>query len=174
MNPATIKAIIMAVAIAAASYAGWHFRGLKADADIAALKQEHAVVIASLQSAMAKAKADAEQSARNQERSHAEQMAKVAEKHQEEISNAKAKLDRAVSDYRAGSIRLRDKFACNCSSGTGRSAEVSAATSQRDGEAGIRLLSQDVEFLLQFASEADQLADQLRQCQSVIASDRSQ
>lgn len=45
-------------------------------------------------------------------------------------------------------------------------------TSFRDGAQRVRLSESDGRFLIQFAADADQVANQLTQCQGVILSDR--
>lgn len=63
--------------------------------------------------------------------------------------------DRTIADLRNGTLRLRDRFTCP-------KASRDSATSATPEESG--LLVSDAEFLVQFAAEADTIADERNQC----------
>lgn len=63
--------------------------------------------------------------------------------------------DRTIADLRNGTLRLRDRFTCP-------KASRDSAPSAPAEESG--LLVSDAEFLIQFAAEADTIADERNQC----------
>lgn len=63
--------------------------------------------------------------------------------------------DRTIADLRDGTLRLRDRFTCPKASRD----PAASAPSQEPG-----LLQSDAEFLVRFADEADQIADERNQC----------
>lgn len=109
---------------------------------------------------------------RDQDRANIERMADIDQQHQKAIENEKAIADRTIADLRSGAIRLRDKFAANEFIAAGGIAAPGTCTGCRDAAASIRLQSEDAGFLVRLASEADQVADQLRACQAVVVADR--
>ena len=62
---------------------------------------------------------------------------------------------RTIADLRNGTLRLRDRFTCPKVSGD----SAASATPEESG-----LLVSDAEFLVQFAAEADTIADERNQC----------
>jgi hypothetical protein len=110
--------------------------------------------------------------ARTEEREHADRLAAVSIKYQEDIRNEKRKAAVVIADLRAGIIRLRDPAAVQArGSGTG---ETSATSGRRDGHAGGELSPELAEFLVAEASRADEVARQLDACQAVVRADRGE
>lgn len=105
---------------------------------------------------------------------HARQanIAAIDAQHQQDIANEKINSDRIIADLRSGAIRLRDKF--SATSGASAGLPGAAANAGLDHAAqGIQLQDEDAGFLIRFASDADQVADQLRACQAVVRADRA-
>jgi hypothetical protein len=59
-----------------------------------------------------------------------------------------------------------------CPSGGNANGTTATTPSGGDGASRVRLSQADGQFLIEFAAEADQVANQLTQCQAVIQSDR--
>jgi prophage endopeptidase len=114
-----------------------------------------------------------QQKAQEIEQAHAQQIATIDQQHQEAIQNEKAKLDAAIAAYNAGALRLRDKFTCHAASKP-NVPDTSTGTGSGDAASEGGLQREDVQFLISEASRADQVADQLKACQAVIAADRAQ
>lgn len=110
---------------------------------------------------------------RGLEQQHAADIAAIDQQHQQAIENEIISRDRTIADLRAGAVGLRDKFT-TCQRTRGAAAKAGTSTSQRDAAASIELQREDAEFLVQLASEADRVADQLRACQGVVRADRAQ
>lgn len=105
------------------------------------------------------------------ERKAAEDLAAVGITHQEAIQHEKADADRIITDLRSGAVRMRNRLAFT-QYGTSGLPAAAAATGQRDGPQGVGLQTADAELVLRIASDADQVADQLRACQAVVRADR--
>lgn len=114
------------------------------------------------------------ESYRKREAQHAQDMAAAGEQFEKDKRNAQIISERTIAGLRDGTLRLRDKFAAyERRTSTGVS-DTGTSTSQRDAASSIGLQTEDVEFLVRFASRADEVADQLRACQAVVRKDRGQ
>jgi hypothetical protein len=79
-----------------------------------------------------------------------------------------AKRDAVIASLRAGGERVRDHFRCP----TVPRPQAGTAAGAGDAAAPGGLSDQDAEFLVRFASEADQVAVTLAACQAVVRADR--
>jgi len=110
--------------------------------------------------------------ARNTERQHAEQVAGLSARYEKEKADVGKTKDAVIAELRAGHRSLRDPGAASfktAGSGTGK---TDAAASQCDGGARSQLSQPTAEFLVTLASEADAIVKQLTACQAVILADR--
>lgn len=130
------------------------------DEKVQAVEAKARVDRAEAAEAAAKATTKAVEDARAAERAQAKKQATVAAKLIEDNAHAIQARDRTIADLRAGNLRLRDRFACR----------VPAAPTVPGGsdapQAG-GLLAADGEFLVRFAAEADEVANQLAACQAL-------
>lgn len=133
--------------------AGWAWRGDRAEG--AEARQEVQTGKQSLQ---------AEQTARAEEHSKAENMATIGVKHEEDRAAAPAVADAVAADVRAGDLRLRDGWA-SCE--TQRLSDSAAAALERDASAQRR--AEFAGAVVRAGRDAD---DQLRACQAVVRADR--
>lgn len=111
-----------------------------------------------------------QQQARAAEQRHAQALADVSTDYQRRINEANQvrAADRAA--LRAGTLRLRDPDgAADC---RGAAAQAGAGTAGRDGRAPGELSPAATGFLLELASDADDVARQLAACQRVVIEDR--
>lgn len=107
--------------------------------------------------------AAAEKAARYKEQQHAQAMADIATKYEEDKAHAQAAIDRLSADLAAGHQRMRQRFTCPVVSpapGTG--------AGQPDARAG--LLPADVSFLIGIGRRCD---TDIRALQAVVRKDRS-
>jgi hypothetical protein len=111
---------------------------------------------------------------RAQERRHIADMTSIDQQHQEAMQNEITSRDRTIADLRTGAVRLRDKFTTCQRATAGTAGAAGASTGKCDAAASIELQKADAEFLIGLASDADQVADQLRACQGVVRKDRGQ
>jgi hypothetical protein len=165
-----VIAILVAFALAFGCYEfGVHVEHARRVAEIAQLKQQYADSLA----AANKARADAEQAARDTEAQRVADMAALDAKYQKELSDAKTVSDRTIADLRAGTLRLRERFTCNAGSGsvpsTGQ-AGASAGNADAAGAGGLR--QADADFLVRLADRADQCAITVKALQDVVRKDR--
>lgn len=156
-----------AVAIVLASLYGAYSHGCsvtQAAADIATLKAKTASdgEIISLQAQV-----------RATEHASALVMAAIDAQHQKDIADERSKANATLASYRAGTLRLRDEFAPTIGPVVPVLPGVATSTGQRDAASTGGLQPAHVEFLIQIASEADQVAGQLRACQAVVRADRA-
>lgn len=115
-----------------------------------------------------------DQQYREQEQRHVADMAAIGAAHQQEIIDRETISNRTIADLRGNAVRLRDKFTCACDAGSAAAAAPAGpSTGIRDSAASLNLRAADAEFLVRLADEADAVADQLKQCQAVILSDRA-
>lgn len=114
-----------------------------------------------------------EEKYRNQEHRHAEHLAAVSTKYQEDLKHAKAEKERVITGLRLGDIRLRITVARTFASGGNSTAAALACTTGHDGEARCELSPAAAEFLVRFASECDETARQLSAAQAIIIQDRT-
>lgn len=108
---------------------------------------------------------------RKQEQRHAEQMAALDAKHHKELQDEIISKERAIADFRADVIRVRDEFTCagSAAAGTGK-VGTSASVGHAAGAGGLQ--AAHVEFLLREAGRADEAVRQLQACQAIVAGDR--
>ena len=110
---------------------------------------------------------------RLEEQQHAEDIAALDAKRQQETNDAKIKTDQLVGAARAGSLRLRDPGAQRCPSGRNPAAKTATGAGQHHDAPGANLSATAAEFLLGLTGEADDTVRQLNACQQVVQSDRS-
>lgn len=128
--------------------------------------------IAANDAAASKALADKEAEYRDREHKQAADMAAIDQQHQEAAQNEIISRDRTITDMRAGTLRLRDRFAV-CTTASAVPA-TGTGTGQRDAVQVGGLQEQDGEFLVRLASEANQVVQQLTECQAVVRADRAE
>lgn len=150
-----LYALLAAVAIALSFWAGWSWRGDRAN-----------VAESDQRAKGAEAVVDQVNEARAIEHSQADTMAAIGAKHEEDRAAAEAVPAAVVAELRAGTVRLRHDLA-NCH--TGRLSEAAAGAVQRDAPAdlGVTVAGPAIGI----GRDAD---DQLRACQAVIAADRAE
>ena len=113
-------------------------------------------------------RAEAAIAARNLEARHRAEYAAIAARFLAEQKVADEKYQSDLASLRAGSLRVRERFACPA-----RSAEAPAFAGGA-GEAGPGgLLSADAEFLLREAARADEVARQLNALIQAVGAGRS-
>lgn len=150
-----LYALLAAVAIALSFWAGWSWRGDRAEG---AEARQQAGASAALVEQVNKARVT--------EHTQADTMAIIGAKHEEDRAAAEAVPAAVVADLRAGTVRLRHDLAtCH----TGRLSEAAAGAVQRDAPAdlGVTVAGPAIGI----GRDAD---DQLRACQAVIAADRAE
>lgn len=124
----------------------------------------YAAAVADQARAADRTRADASERARRLEQQHAEDMAAIATRYEQEKRDAtQAAYDRALADVRAGRVRLREHWRCPVPA----AATPGAPAGERDDAAGLR--EQAAARVVRIGAEADA---QLRACQAVIAADR--
>ena len=124
-----------------------------------------------LRTANATIKALQEQ-ARKDEQTHAAALAAVSTDYERKLSDANKQRAADVAAIRAGTIRLRDPNPTGLRACGGLAAQVGAGAGRRDGPEGGELSEAAAGFLLEFASDADDVARQLTACQAVVVKDR--
>jgi len=108
--------------------------------------------------------------AREKEAEHAENIALIDRKYQKELGRAKTQHETDLDNVRNGALRLRDPNASGCrGSGGNPSPSFGSPSSLGDDRTEGELSSEAVGFLLGFAREADEIANQLTAAQAVIA-----
>lgn len=114
------------------------------------------------------------QQARDQERQHAEAVAHISTQFQEQLHHVQSQKDSVIADLRAGAVRLRIPVnpAATSAACSGIPAEAFASASRRDGETRADLSEAAAEFLIELASEADEVVHQLASCQTLLQADR--
>jgi len=150
-----LYALLAAVALALSFWAGWSWRGDRAN-----------VAESDQRANVAEAVVDQVNEARAVEHSQADTMATIGAKHEEDRAAAEALPAAVVAELRAGTVRLRHDLAtCH----TGRLSEAAAGAVQRDAPAdlGVTVAGPAIGI----GRDAD---DQLRACQAVIAADRAE
>ena len=96
-----------------------------------------------------------------------QRVASITQKYETKLGELRNEQNRLIALNADGQLYIN--AICPNSSAV---ANASAATSFRDGSQRVRLSEPDGRFLIQFAADADQVANQLTQCQGVINSDR--
>lgn len=150
-----LYALLAAVAIALSFWAGWSWRGDRAEG---AEARQQAGASAAVVEQVNKARAT--------EHTQADTMAIIGAKHEEDRAAAETVPAAVVAELRAGTVRLRHDLAtCH----TGRLSEAAAGAVQRDAPAdlGVTVAGPAIGI----GRDAD---DQLRACQAVIAADRAE
>lgn len=137
----------------AMGWAGWAWRGDRAEADQASKQVE----------------AGAEQveqvnQARVTEHAQAEVVATIGETHEQDRAAAEAVPATVVADLRAGNLRLRDGWA-SCE--TQRLSEAAVGAGERD--AATQRREEFASRVVRIGRDAD---DQLRACQALVRNDR--
>lgn len=105
---------------------------------------------------------------RAKEQESASTIASMGAEHAKAIETLEGRRRRDVAAVRDGTIRLRVAGACPTNPGGGGAPEVAAAPRIGDGPATVELPREVTADLLTLANDADQVADQLRSCQSVL------
>lgn len=146
---------------------------VKANAEIAELKAEHATTLADLERTNQIALQTATDDARATERRLTDEMAARDLIHTQEMTDATKKLEADLAALRAGDVRMRNRFTCPdrpaASSGT---AEIGAGTGLGNETGPRGLQREDIALVLRIAGEADAVAIQLRACQAIVRADR--
>jgi len=147
--------LLVAAALALSFWAGWSWRGDRADG--AQFRQ---------QAGVSAAVADQVNQARGTEHSQADTMATIGANHEDDRAAAPAVADAVVADLRSGALRLRNELAaCH----TGLLSQAAAGTLERD--AATQRREEFAGRVVRIGRDAD---DQLRACQAVIAADRAE
>lgn len=154
---AQLKLLAGVVLVAAVAAAGWHYRQVLAERDVADQRAEAAERVAA-----------GEKAARAKEQATARSDNAAAAAYQKELENGKIEQQGAVARLRAA-LRLRDQRAAGS-----HLPDASAGAGQRDGETGADFLAAHGEDALRLAAEADDAVRQLNACQVILNSDRAQ
>lgn len=160
--PYVIAVLVVGGALFGAYRHGVNVATDRAAVDAAALAKLHSDEVISWQGKVAAA-----------EHKAAENMAVIGAEHQKEIENEKTAHAAALACYESGTCRLRQRFTWPAAPAIGLPSFATSA-SQRDGREAVGLQSKDVSDFIRIASDADQVADQLRACQAVVRADRVQ
>lgn len=148
-----LYALLAAVALTLSFWAGWSWRGDRANV---AESDQRAIV--------AGAVVDQVNEARAVEHSQADTMATIGAKHEDDRAAAPAVADAVVADLRSGALRLRhDLAACH----TDLLSQTAAGTLERD--AATQRREEFASRVVRIGRDAD---DQLRACQAVIQAER--
>lgn len=135
-----------------------------------------AVAILARDAALA-GKLAAEESTRASEAARSEELVRVKamsvadNAYQRGLRDGKAAADNVLAGVADGTYVLRDKFRCPARSGA---TQAASGTGSGDGGEGAILSPADVQFLVRFASEADDAVRQLAAAQAVIRVDRGE
>ena len=121
------------------------------------------------QAAAAKQLADAKTKALRIEREAAQTINDIETRHHAENQRAQAAYDQLLDDYRAGAVRLRSRFTCPATDGV--PATPAGATGGKPAPSG-GLQPADVQLLVRFGKEADEVVRQLTACQAILKADR--
>lgn len=111
--------------------------------------------------------------ARARQEAYQRHMEQVDKDFTKERQNAEARRRRDVAAARDGALVLRVP-ASVCGGGVGQTGEAGSSPGGGNGSTGVELPRQVTEDLLNLAADADQVADQLRACQSIIVNDRKE
>lgn len=112
-----------------------------------------------------------QQAARETERRHAQAMADVSSDYQRRIDEAHQLRAADRVALRTGALRLRDPGTPGAGGGSA-AGSPGAGSPGRDGGTAGELSRQAAEFLLELASDADDVARQLAACQRIVREDR--
>jgi len=148
-----LYALLAAVALALSFWAGWSWRGDRAN-----------VAESDQRANVAEAVVDQVNEARAVEHSQADTMATIGAKYEDDRAAAPAVADAVVADLRSGALRLRhDLAACH----TDLLSQTAAGTLERD--AATQRREEFASRVVRIGRDAD---DQLRACQAVIQAGR--
>lgn len=148
-----VYALLAAVALALSFWAGWSWRGDRAN-----------VAESDQRANIAETVVDQVNEARAVEHSQADTMATIGAKHEDDRAAAPAVADAVVADLRSGALRLRhDLAACH----TDLLSQTAAGTLERD--AATQRREEFASRVVRIGRDAD---DQLRACQAVIQAER--
>lgn len=110
--------------------------------------------------------------ARKSEHDHAAALSAVSSDYERKLSDANKQRSVDAAALRAGTLRLRDPNPTGLSACGGLGAQVGTSPGGRDGAQGGELSEAAAGFLLDLASDADDVARQLAACQEVVVKDR--
>lgn len=160
MSTAAAAVVAAVLVCATTGFVAYHqgANAERAQADIRELKlrRDHGKKIMALQDA-----------ARKVEDASETRVQTIIKMHLEERENDKAKADSIVAAYRSDNLRLQRRFAAVTVAATGP-AEATPGLAGNNATETIGLQGADVEFLVRFADDADQVANALRACQGVV------
>lgn len=106
--------------------------------------------------------------ARQAEHDHAEALTEASAAYQEQLRHEKASRDRTIADLQSGALRLRVELARRETAGGSAAAEGDAGAGRCDAEAYGELSPAAAGFLVDLATEADDVVHQLTAAQAVI------
>jgi|GEM_PF-1559074 len=110
---------------------------------------------------------------RKQEQLNTQAMADKDAQLLKELQNVKSTKNTIISDLRANNLKLRIPITASTSQTCGNiTTETSASTIISHGETRAELSQEASEFLINFASECDEVAIQLTAAQDIITADR--
>lgn len=112
----------------------------------------------------------ASESARKEEQSRVQAVDAIARAYERGKSDGKAAADTVLAGVADGTYVLRDRFRCQAPR---PAAETPAGPAVSGGAEGAGLSGEDVQFLVRFAAEADDVVRQLTACQAVTEADRA-
>ena len=118
-----------------------------------------------------KALADAQDKVNSLQAQYANNLAVISGNYQQELKNVSATKDRTIAALRAGAIRLRDP-GTNYTLSPNPLSGSTATASRCDGKATGRLSDELKIFLVDEASRANSIVNQLTECQAIIVKDR--
>lgn len=113
-----------------------------------------------------------EEGNRKAEQEHATALASVSTDYERKLSDANKQRAADVAAVRAGNLRLRDPSATGLRACGSLGVEVGASPGRRDGGTAGELSAEASGFLLDLASDADDVTRQLTACQAVVVKDR--
>ncbi len=115
-----------------------------------------------------------EEQYRKQERDWADVLAATSTQYQKDLKHVKDDKDRVIAGLRDGSMRLFLPVATGLKPNGSAACQIATTASGRDGETRGELSIAAAEFLVSFASEADEVTKQLGRCQDIINADRGE
>lgn len=110
--------------------------------------------------------------ARKSEYEHAAALAAVSTDYERKLSDANKQRAADAAALRAGTLRLRDPNPTGFRSCGSLGTKIGTSPGERDGAQGGELSDAAAGFLLDLASDADDVARQLEACQAVVVKDR--
>lgn len=150
-------------------FAATYFSGVQHERD--RLTAVHTAAIETIKRAAAEDLAEAQSAARAAEQASRQRIHDIEVQHYEKMQAAEAERDRLLAAVESGELRLRDRFTCPASGSGSVPGTVPGSAGSEPAQAG-GLQQADVQFLVRFAHEADEVTRQLQACQAILASDR--